>query len=168
MADGMSDRFALPLLHVAQAQKELTHNEALTIIDLLLHPVAESATIATPPSAPLVGQCWIVASGGTGAWTGKDATFACFTSGGWRYISPRKGLRVGVVDTQSVHIYDGLIWTIDPLRTGALYLDDVKVVGPQQPAITGASGGITIDAEARAAINAILEAMRNHGLIATA
>lgn len=168
MADGLSDRFALPLLHVAQAQKELTHNEALTIIDMLLHPMAESASVATPPSAPVVGQCWIVASGGTGIWAGKDAAFACFTSGGWRYISPRKGMRVGVVDAQSVHIYDGLTWTIDPLRSDALYLDDVKVIGTRQSAIANASGGSTIDTEARAAINAILAALRNHGLIATA
>lgn len=168
MADGLSDRFALPLLHVAQAQKELTHNEALAIIDMLLHPMAESVTASTPPGGPTVGQCWIVASGGTGAWAGKDGALACFTAGGWRYVFPRKGMRVGVADEQSVHIYGATGWTIDPLRSGGLYLGDAKVVGVQQPAIAGASGGTTIDVEARAAINAILAALRNHGLVATA
>ncbi len=32
-----TSRLSLPLLHASQAQKEMTHNEALTLIDLLLH-----------------------------------------------------------------------------------------------------------------------------------
>ena len=44
-----SDRFALPLLHAGQAQKEITHNEALQLIDMLLHPYAESASLTAPP-----------------------------------------------------------------------------------------------------------------------
>jgi hypothetical protein len=42
----------------------------------------------------------------------------------------------------------------------------VPVVDLQQPQISARSGGATIDGEARAAIGAILAAMRAHGLIA--
>ena len=38
----MTDRLLLPLLATAQAQKEVTHNEALTLVDLLLAPVVEA------------------------------------------------------------------------------------------------------------------------------
>ena len=41
MPELASPRFDLPLLAVSQAQKEITHNEALILIDALLHPVAE-------------------------------------------------------------------------------------------------------------------------------
>ena len=49
----------------------------------------------------------------------------------------------------------------------ALYKDGVQVVSAQGTAVANASGGATIDAEARTAINALLARMRAHGLIAT-
>lgn len=42
-----------------------------------------------------------------------------------------------------------------------------KVVGAQGAAVADASGGATIDAEARTAINTLLARLRTHGLIAT-
>jgi len=42
-----------------------------------------------------------------------------------------------------------------------------KVVGAQQAAVADASGGATIDVEARTALNALLARLRTHGLIAT-
>lgn len=49
----------------------------------------------------------------------------------------------------------------------ALYVGGVKVLGAQGAAIADASGGATVDTEARAAINALLSRMRAHGAIAT-
>lgn len=43
----------------------------------------------------------------------------------------------------------------------------VQVVGSQQATIADPAGGITIDAEARTAIVAILTALKTHGLIAS-
>ena len=40
-----------------------------------------------------------------------------------------------------------------------------QVVGSRLPAIAEATGGSTIDTEARAVIDAILGALREHGLI---
>jgi hypothetical protein len=42
-----------------------------------------------------------------------------------------------------------------------------KVLGAQGAAVADASGGATVDAEARTAINALLARMRAHGAIAT-
>jgi hypothetical protein len=42
----------------------------------------------------------------------------------------------------------------------------MKVVGAQGAAVPDASGGTTVDAEARAAINSLLAKCRAHGLIA--
>lgn len=41
-----------------------------------------------------------------------------------------------------------------------------QVVGEQQSTIADPSGGVTQDAEARTAINAIIDALQAHGLIA--
>lgn len=46
-------------------------------------------------------------------------------------------------------------------------VNGVQVVTDQQAAIPDAAGGVTVDAEARAAINSLLAALRIHGLIDT-
>ena len=51
--------------------------------------------------------------------------------------------------------------------SGEYKVSGTQVVTAQQAAIPDASGGVTIDTEARAAINSLLSALRTHGLIAT-
>lgn len=91
-------RWALPLLFAGQAQKEITHNEALVLVDALLHGRVESADLDNPPGAPAIGQCWIVAGGASGDWAGHAGAVALWTDGGWRFIAPRTGLSVAVAD----------------------------------------------------------------------
>jgi len=50
---------------------------------------------------------------------------------------------------------------------GYLKINQQQVVQTRQAAVADASGGTTVDAEARAAINALLARIRTHGLIAT-
>src|SRR3546814_3824403 len=68
----ITPRFSLPLLAVAQAQKEVTHNEALTLLDALVHAAIEAGPLATPPANPALGQCWIVDAAATGVWSGAE------------------------------------------------------------------------------------------------
>ena len=56
-------------------------------------------------------------------------------------------------------------WELGELRGNSLILDGVQVVGSRLAAISGASGGATVDAESRATIDQILAALRQHGLI---
>ena len=44
-----TSRFALPLLAAGQADKELTHNEALACLDILLQPVVQAVGLTVPP-----------------------------------------------------------------------------------------------------------------------
>lgn len=160
-------RWALPLLFAGQAQKENFHNEALMLVDALLHGRVESADIAAPPGAPEPGQCWIVATGASGAWTGQADAIACWTDGGWRFVPPRAGLRIDVGDRGHALCHDGTQWRDAALRSDGLYLDGDRVISERQGAISAPSGGVTIDAEARSTIAEILTALRVHGLIAT-
>lgn len=50
--------------------------------------------------------------------------------------------------------------------SSAFYSGILQVVGPQEAAVADASGGATVDNEARTAINSLLARMRSHGLIA--
>ncbi|KAA9018251.1 DUF2793 domain-containing protein [Sphingobium limneticum] len=159
-------RWALPLLFAGQAQKEITHNEALVLIDALLHARVESADLASPPGTPLVGQCWIVADGATGDWAGKMGAIALWTEGGWRFVPPRAGLCVAVADRDHRVFHEGTEWRAGTIRQDGVYLNEDKVVGARMAAIAGPVGGGVIDVEARSVVADILAALRGHGLIA--
>lgn len=160
-------RFDLPFLSAGQAQKETTHNEALQSLDLLVAPAVEEEALADPPASPAIGNCYIVGSTPTGDWAGKPQSVAGYTSGGWRFITPLEGLSVYVKSTGQFAAYRSGAWEIGVFRGSSVVIGGKQVVGSRATAIASPSGGSTTDAEARTAIDAILGALRQHGLIET-
>ncbi|WP_447727941.1 DUF2793 domain-containing protein [Sphingomonas koreensis] len=158
-------RFALPLLHPGQAQKELFHNEALVLADALVQPCVEAIGVDVPPAAPVAGQCWIVGESPSGEWAGAAGSLALWTAGGWRFIPPREGMAAWVAADALGARYAAGAWRRGRLTATRLEIDGEQVVGPREPAIDDPDGGPVVDAEARAAIEAILGALRTHGLI---
>ncbi|HJW41370.1 MAG TPA: DUF2793 domain-containing protein [Rhizomicrobium sp.] len=80
----MSDttpRSALPLLAAAQAQKHVTHNEALLQLDALLFARFLDRDLTAPPSSPADGDTYLVHAGASGDWTGKDGEIAFASDG---------------------------------------------------------------------------------------
>ncbi|QDZ08671.1 DUF2793 domain-containing protein [Sphingomonas panacisoli] len=167
MSDTQTDRFSFPLLQPGQAQKEMSHNEALTALDLLIQPTAEAIGLDTPPTAPDSGQSWIVGAAPTGAWAGKAFHLAGWTSGGWRFVAPVEGMAAWVTTDGLTARFSGGSWVLGEDPCAHLVVGGNRVVGPRQSAIAAPSGGAVIDAESRAALTAILAALRAHGLIAT-
>lgn len=162
----ISDRFALPLLAAAQAQKEMTHNEALALIDLLICPVVQSVSPVATPLAAQPGQCWIVGGVPTGAWAGQARKIAGWTLGGWRFVAPVAGMSVWSIADSTSFQFDGAIWAIGKVSGESFSVAGHQVVGSQLGAIAGPAGGTVIDVEARGSISAILAALSAHGLIA--
>ena len=160
-----SPRFSLPFILPGQAQKELFHNEALVIVDTLLHTAVESNALASPPPAPLPGRSWIVADAATGAWTGRAGEIATWTEGGWRFIAPADGLAVWDKATATRLHWTGTSWSSGELSATKIVVAGLQVVGARQPAVPSPSGGTIIDAEARGALAAVIVALRSHGLI---
>lgn len=142
--DSISPRLSLPLLFAGQAQKEVFVNESLSIIDGLLHGAVE-AELATPPSTPADGQCWLVGAGATGAWTGKAGMVALRQAGQWLFVAPPDGMR---------------------LLNRATGQDIRRMAGTwRAPAAPAApSGGGVIDSEARATLSALILALRQAGI----
>ena len=58
-------------------------------------------------------------------------------------------------------------WESGMVRGSALLIGGQQVVGARAAAIQSPAGGATIDSESRTAIDAILGALRQHGLIDT-
>lgn len=165
MTSDATPRWALPQLFAGQAQKEVFHNEALARIDMLLHGAVESADEDVPPTSPDEGQCWIVAEGASESWSGQDGSVACWTGGGWRFVAPRAGLRLRVVDRGHSMYFDGSDWQDAAARSDGFYVEGERIAGARQPAIANPVGGSSVDSEARSSLVAILNAMRSHGLI---
>ena len=160
-------RFALPLLYAGQAQKELSFNEALTLADALVQACVEAVGADTPPADPDPGRCWIVGTAPTGEWSAAAGALALWTEGGWRFTSPREGMAAWSAGDELPAHYTGGAWRIGRVAAAQLVIDGEQVVGAREPSIEDPDGGSVVDTEARLAIEAILGALRGHGLIDT-
>jgi uncharacterized protein DUF2793 len=104
---------ALPLIEAAQAQKHVTHNEALRLIDTLLQLAVLDRDLNAPPSTPSEGQRWIVKASPspTGAWAGHGNHVAAWQDGGWAFSVPRAGWLAFVVDEGVLIAWSGTAWS---------------------------------------------------------
>lgn len=105
----------MPLLVSNQSQKEITHNEALIIIDNILQNGVIDKDLTTPPSNPNSNDIYIVGASATGTWSGKDNQLA-FYDNGWRFIEAREGFTFWVNDENKLYSFDGSNW-IETLST---------------------------------------------------
>jgi hypothetical protein len=160
-------RLALPFLSPGQAQKEFTHNEALQTLDIVAASSVEESPRSDPPASPAIGACYIVDAAATGAWAGRSQSVAGFTTGGWRFVTPVEGMAAYVKSVSIWALYRAGAWELGVLRGSAVEVGGQQVVGNRASAIASAAGGTTIDTEARAVIDQILDALRHHGLIET-
>jgi len=159
-----SARFALPLLVPGQAQKEIFHNEALTVLDCVVHACAETDPGDDPPADPGPGLSWIVGEAPTGDWSGKANALGTWTAGGWRFAAPVDGMLVWNKAAGLWMRWTGAAWSAGTLPASALLIDGQQVVGARLPEVPSPSGGTVIDAEARAAVDALIATLKSHGL----
>jgi hypothetical protein len=144
---------ALPLLVPGQAQKEVTHNEALIMMDALVHMAIEGAGLGEPPSVVLPGQAWLVASPAAGPWAGHEGRIACWTSAGWRFLEPVEGMAFWDKEGgRRIRLHDGN-WAID-----------WPFPAPLAP-VPLPAGGDVIDSEVRAAVSQLIDRLRLAGLL---
>jgi hypothetical protein len=103
-------RLSLPVIEAAQAQKHVTHNEALTLLDCLTQLAVESRLLTAPPASPADGSCYIPAASATGAWSGWDDQLALYSGGGWLRLAPVPGLKAWVRDERLTLTYEDGVW----------------------------------------------------------
>jgi len=104
-------RLSLPFIMSQQAQKHVTHNEALQALDALVQPVVETRDLAAPPASPVLGEAHIVAAGATGAWSGHAHEIAAFQSGAWLFYDPAPGWQAWVKAEQALVAFHAGAWT---------------------------------------------------------
>ena len=110
MSDQVSGNLALPFLQPSQAQKHVTHNEALERLDILVQLTVEAFDATTPPSLPEEGEVHALGTGASGAWAGHDGELAARVGDAWLFIAPRAGWRAWSRETARLRIWDGSSW----------------------------------------------------------
>ena len=138
-----SPRHGLPYLFPGQAQKEAFVNEALARLDTLVQATVLDER-EQPPGTAQPGDAYLVAADAGGDWQGQDRAIAVWLGSNWLFAPPVEGASVRRLDTGQMLIYsDG--WN--------------AALEPAEP-----TGGTTVDAEARAAIAALISALRHSGI----
>lgn len=126
-----------------QAQKEFFVNEAFARIDMLMHPVVMGER-AAPPMDPLPGDAYLVGRAATGDWAEHENELAGWDGSQWTYVLPTREMRVFDLSEGMYRRYHD-VWQSCP--------------APIPP-----SGGTTVDTEARAAIDRLVEMLRFAGI----
>ncbi len=131
----MSDSplLTLPYLAAAQAQKHVTHNEALSMIDGLVHLAVNSRVLGAPPVSPVDGDRYLIPAGATGDWTTHPGQVVLRMEGAWRYLTPREGWQLWVSNEDALLTYDGSSWIAASAPTS---LQNVSLLGVNATADT--------------------------------
>ena len=115
----LSANLSLPFLMPAQAQKHITHNEALQVLDALVQLAVQDRSLPAPPATPAEGARYIVPVV-PGSWGGAAGSVAVFSGGGWTYHMPRPGWQVYVLAENRSLIWRGGAWSEPDLRVASL------------------------------------------------
>lgn len=103
---------ALPYILPSQAQKHVTHNEALRMLDAIIHLRVEDRNRETPPASPTEGQRHALGAAPTGAFAGKAGKIAAFQDGAWSFLTPRAGWVIWCEAEAELLVHDGTGWQL--------------------------------------------------------
>ena len=108
-------KLALPELDVSQAGKEITHNQALAILDQVVSALVVDKDLSTPPGSPANGSLYIVKATGLAAWASHNNHLAFWLDAvaAWTFVVPWDGCRVWVTDEDIWYQYSGSAWVAD-------------------------------------------------------
>ena len=141
----------LPYIDGSQAQKHVTHNEALRILDAAIQIGVLDLTLTAPPSSPVEGERHVVASGATGAWAGQDDTIATWQDGAWAFLPPKTGWCIWSEADSGLFVFDGAAWQS---AGGPSALDNLAHLGVN----TAASSPNLLAVKSNAALFAAIDA----------
>jgi len=101
---------ALPYIVPSQAQKHVTHNEALRRLDAVVQLSVADRGRTSPPPEPAEGDRHIVGPSAGEEWEGRDGQVAAWQDGAWVYLQPVAGWRTWVTEEQSMLLFSDGQW----------------------------------------------------------
>lgn len=146
----------ITLVEQAQAQKEVTINQAFCVLDAFVGKAVADKDLAAPPTSPVPSTLYIVAASPTGAWAGK-ATHLAYFDQVWRFIAPQSGMRMWVQDEALDYRYTGVTWVAlsggsgdmaalvyDPANIAQQVVGTTAAQAMTNKTIDGASNSLTV------------------------
>src|SRR3954469_7332502 len=130
----VTPHLALPLIAAAQAQKHVTHNEALATLDALVHLSVKERNRSAAPSNPAEGDRYLVGAGAVGDFAGREGQGAISDLGVWRFLTPGPGWLAYVAGEDRIVLHDGTTWQ-DLTRYGSSNRFDTLGVGTSPDAL---------------------------------
>jgi hypothetical protein len=140
----------LPLIDSSQASPEITHNEAISLIQSQLYGVKQVGLNAAPGS-PAEGDSYVVGAAGSGAFAGHDNQVALYLNAQWNFLpdvdssgtiiamgNPQEGMRVWDKTTHGLWYWSGAAWRL--LYVQACPVANLPAAGA---ALQGARGFVT-------------------------
>lgn len=76
-----TERFGFPYIAADQAQKHVTHNAALVMLDATLGGVVASASVIVAPTSPAEGEAYILPAGVSGFGAAAAGDVAIWSGG---------------------------------------------------------------------------------------
>lgn len=107
--DEATDNLQLPYIMPSQAQKHVTHNEALRRLDAVAQ-IGLVDILDTPPAAPDDGAVYGIGASPAGAWEGAAGQLAAWQDGAWQIIAPRRGWLGWRRGEARLYVHDGTEW----------------------------------------------------------
>ena len=110
---------SLPYILPAQAQKHVTHNEALRLLDVMVQLAVLNRNLTAAPALPAIGDRHIVAAGAVGVWAGQVGKIAVYTVTGWQFFAPLSGWQAYVLAEAVTVAYSGTAWALPAAAASA-------------------------------------------------
>lgn len=104
-------RLGLPTIAPSQAQKHVTHNEALQMLDGITQLVLSGVGSETPPAVPVAGEIHALGPAPTGAWAAEAGRLAQWVGSAWHFVTPQEGWRAWDVTGTALVVYQGGAWS---------------------------------------------------------
>lgn len=140
----------LPEIAASQAQKHVTHNEALLRLDALVQLSVKDRDLNAPPGSPAEGDRYIIGPSPTGAWATHAGKLAYWDGSAWVIFTPKEGWRTWVDDENVMLFWNGSAWSTPAPASGIVAsspfgaLMEFKVLEQLLTGLSGASVDTTI------------------------
>ena len=120
---------SLPYIAASQAQKHVTHNDALYLLDIIVQLGVQSHESGTPPASPMVTERHIVGAGGSAEWAGHDNDIAVYEGPGWHFVTPVSGMMAFDLNATLLIVFDGVEWSPVPAALTAANFENLAGIG---------------------------------------
>ncbi len=102
----------LPFIQPSQAQKHVTHNEALRRLDMVVQLRLQNTQATIPPAVVEDGETYGLGPSSTGDWAGKDGMLATWIDTAWHFVEPQIGWRAWDLSIGRLTVWNGTDWVM--------------------------------------------------------